>query len=588
MEAHAKSLAFIGNEGRIRIPFFQRGYVWEDKNWEDLISELLNFKRNHFLGSLILKQQKPVSGEPKEVLVIDGQQRLTTLSILLKAIHDLFSEELQEVTKTTIKTYLFFKKNQTDKNYILKLQHSHIDTLAYKKVIESSGLLHSLDSINKDSSKILRCYKFFVEYLQGVDEESRKQLFNELLDDNNKILVVIDLSDRDNEQAIFDTINSAGVRLSSADIIKNSLFQKALLLFENQDEVIELYETTWKQTFLIDDSTMQFWDSERTTGRLMRDNIEILLHSISVIDGFYDPDKHTLADLGDLYKAKIELISEASEIEKLIIEVCSYAKIYREHIATFDSTALLSFDDLLRRLLHILDTLQITTFHPFILFVLKNQQDESLRNKIFKQLERFVVRRLITNADTKGYNKICKEFIESLDSLEKKSIEKNDSELATGLKRIENKPAALLLFWVELYRRRNDAKFDVKELKYSYSLEHVMPQKWEQYWATIPPKIKADGTIMSQEEAIRDRYEKVYSIGNMTLLTTSLNSSLRNFEFSRKVEGEGRKKGIKQYASLSLTADDIVKPYDLGDKVWDEHKMAMRTDKLTSEILAIW
>ena len=120
MEAHAKSLAFIGNEGRIRIPFFQRGYVWEDKNWEDLISELLNFKRNHFLGSLILKQQKPVSGEPKEVLVIDGQQRLTTLSILLKAIHDLFSEELQEVTKTTIKTYLFFKKNQTDKNYILK------------------------------------------------------------------------------------------------------------------------------------------------------------------------------------------------------------------------------------------------------------------------------------------------------------------------------------------------------------------------------------------------------------------------------------------------------------------------------------
>lgn len=588
MEAHAKSLAFIGNEGRIRIPFFQRGYVWEDKNWEDLISELLNFKRNHFLGSLILKQQKPVSGEPKEVLVIDGQQRLTTLSILLKAIHDLFSEELQEVTKTTIKTYLFFKKNQTDKNYILKLQHSHIDTLAYKKVIESSDLLHSLDSVNNDSSKILRCYKFFIEYMQGIGEEIRKQLFNELLDDNNKILVVIDLSDRDNEQAIFDTINSAGVRLSSADIIKNSLFQKALLLFENQDKVIELYETTWRKMFLLDDSTMQFWDSERTTGRLMRDNIEILLHSISVIDGFYDPEKHTLADLGDLYKSKIENISDANEIKNLIIEICSYAKIYREHIATFDSTALLNFDDLLRRLLHILDTLQITTFHPFILFVLKNQQDENLRNTVFKQLERFVVRRLITNGDTKGYNKICKEFIESLDSLEKKSAEKNDSELATGLRRIENKPAALLLFWVELYRRSKDARFDVKELKYSYSLEHVMPQKWEQYWVTIAPKKKADGTIMSQEEATKDRYEKVYSIGNMTLLTTSLNSSLRNFEFSKKVEGEGRKKGIKQYASLSITADDIVNPYELGDKIWDEHKIAMRKEKLTLEILAIW
>ena len=54
MEAHAKSLTFIGNEGRITIPFFQRGYVWEEKNWEDLIAELLNFNRNHFLGSLIL------------------------------------------------------------------------------------------------------------------------------------------------------------------------------------------------------------------------------------------------------------------------------------------------------------------------------------------------------------------------------------------------------------------------------------------------------------------------------------------------------------------------------------------------------
>ena len=588
MEARAKSLTFIGNEGRIRIPFFQRGYVWEDKNWEDLISELLNFNQNHFLGSLILKQQRAGAGETKEVLVIDGQQRLTTLTILLKAIYDLFPRNVQEYTQATIKIYLFFKKNPTDRDYILKLQHSHIDTLAYKKVIETSDLLHSLDSINKDSSKILRCYKFFIQYLREFDEKILEQLFNQLLDVNNKILVVIDLYDQDNEQAIFDTINSAGVRLSSADIIKNSLFQRALLLFKNQDKVTELYEENWKQTFLLDDSTIQFWDSARTTGRLMRDNIEILLHSISVIDGFYDPDKHTLSNLGDLYKAKIEAISDAEEIEKLIGEVCSYAKIYREHIATFDSTALLNFNDSLRRLLHILDTLQITTFHPFILFVLKNQQSENIQNEVFKKLEQFVVRRLITNADTKGYNKMCKEFIESLDSLEKKYNEKNDSELATGLRRIENKSAALLLFWVELHRRSKDNKFSEKDLKYSYSLEHVMPQKWEQYWSTIPQKTKADGTIMSQEEAVKDRYEKVYSIGNMTLLTTSLNSSLRNFEFSRKVEGEGRKKGLRKYASLSITMDDIVEPYEDGDRVWDEHKIALRTDKLTSEILAIW
>ena len=74
----------------------------------------------------------------------------------------------------------------------------------------------------------------------------------------------------------------------------------------------------------------------------------------------------------------------------------------------------------------------------------------------------------------------------------------------------------------------------------------------------------------------------------MTLLTTSLNSSLRNFEFRRKVEGEGRKKGIKHYSSLSITSEDIVKPYDEGDIIWDEFKISARTKKLTQEVLSIW
>jgi len=588
MEAHAKSLSFIGNEGRIKIPFFQRGYVWDERNWDDLISELMDFKRNHFLGSLILKQLKAVSGEPKQVLVIDGQQRLTTLSILLKSIHDLFSDEFKERTKSSILMHLFFKKKHTDKNYILKLQHSHIDTVAYKRVVESNTIFAELSEICENSSKILRCYKFFVEYLKGVDEKIRGRLFNELLDEENKILVVIDLSEKDNEQAIFDTINSAGVRLSSGDIIKNSLFQKALLLIENQDQVVELYENSWKNTFMLDHQTVQFWDSERTTGRLMRDNIEILLHSISVIDGFYDPDKHTLSDLGDLYKEKIEAISESPKIESLIQEICEYALIYKENIANFDSSSLFSFEEPLRRLLQILDSLQITTFHPFVLFILKNEKLEKSREAIFRKLEKFVVRRLITNGDTKGYNKLCKEFISNIDNLTDKANERSDDAVSIGLKKIENRPAALLLFWIELRRRSLDQRFDLKELKYSYSLEHVMPQKWEEHWAGLPTKIREDGTLLSIEESSRDRNARVYEIGNMTLLTTSLNSSLKNFEFKRKVDGEGRKKGIKHYSSLSVTSEDIVGPYNSGDAVWDEFKISARTKKLTEEVLSIW
>ena len=110
-------------------------------------------------------------------------------------------------------------------------------------------------------------------------------MFNRLLDQENKILVIIDLSEKEDEQAIFDTINSAGVRLSSADIIKNALFQKALDLFDSVGDVETLYKDNWENVFSLDEDAINFWDTPRATGRLMRDNIEILLHSISVIKG---------------------------------------------------------------------------------------------------------------------------------------------------------------------------------------------------------------------------------------------------------------------------------------------------------------
>ena len=86
MKAEAMSLTFLGNEGLVRIPFFQRGYVWNIENWDDILTDLLDFNKSHFLGSLILKQLEKQTGKPKEVLVIDGQQRLTTLSVLVRTL----------------------------------------------------------------------------------------------------------------------------------------------------------------------------------------------------------------------------------------------------------------------------------------------------------------------------------------------------------------------------------------------------------------------------------------------------------------------------------------------------------------------
>lgn len=594
MEAREKELKFLATEGKVIIPFFQRTYVWENENWENLLEGLLSKPEGHFLGSIILKQLKTSSGEPKKLEVIDGQQRLTTLSILIKVLYDLFSDDLKKNSIGEIRQVLFSKISPTSRDYYIKIEHSQIDKEAYENVIkhkiDDDNDLINIEFINEKSHRIYQCYKYFYETLKEKSEREREELFNKILNSNNKMLVVIDLDEaKDDEQAIFDTLNTSGVRLTTAEIIKNALFQKVTIFSNNKNDTFELYKKTWEKTFLYDDDSIKFWETEKQTGRLKRDNLEILLHSIAIIKGFFDPDKNILSELSKLYKRKICEINSKKELEEFISEIITYANIYREKFPTFENSFLFSFNDINHRIFHILEVLEISTFHPFILFVFKKyQNDEANIKNILTLLEKFIIRRMIARQSTKNYNKNCKEFINNPQAINEKLQETTDDDVYKGLQSITNKNATLLLFWIELYRRSKDNKFDTKELKYTYSLEHIMPQKWEEYWNNIPEKYNPDGSKMTPEDAKKDRNDKIYWIGNMTLLRTSLNSALRNYEFEKKMNGEGQKKGIKAYADLSITKDDIVAPFEQGDKVWNEEKIISRTNKIWNEIKEIW
>lgn len=586
MKAEARSLTFLANEGSVKIPFFQRAYVWNKDNWEELISDLLESGKSHFLGSLILKQVVVPSGSTKQVLVIDGQQRLTTLSILLRNLYDSFDADTQEACKQDLETCLFYKKRASSRDLYVKIEHSKIDCKHFQSVIKKEVDPDSLE-LGVSDSNILKCYKFFADRIVSVDIDKRIALFDDLMDDDKKILVVIDLTDADDEQSIFDTINSAGMRLSSADIVKNVLFQKALDLF-NQDDVEILYKENWESVFSNDEQSITFWSTERLTGRLKRDNLEILLHSISVIEGIFDPEKHTLSDLSKIYKAYIGNLNKV-ELKKFIITIAEYAKLYRDKIPVFESSDLFGFTDYHRRLFHILSACEVSTFHPYILFLYRKFAGNDIElEKALKKLEVLVLRRSICNSETKNYNKLCKDFINDPSKLDKLFAETTDEDVKNSLLRISNKYAALLLFWVELYRRKNDNRYDRDELKYTYTLEHIMPQKWEEYWS-VEPVIGDDGNeITIWETAKQYRYKIIYSIGNMTLLKSSLNTSLRNYEFKRKVDGEGRKRGIKHYAELGITKLDIIAPYDLGIQTWNEVKIRERTKQISDDILKIW
>ena len=324
MEAFGQPLRFLCSEGILEIPFFQRAYVWNENNWNELLEDLLNHDGNHFLGSVILKHSKLRTGQAKKAMIIDGQQRITTLSILIKALYDCIEKKNSRITADA-NSALFYTELATDSDWHISLKPAHNDYKAYEEVVGyveddklQSPILDKLDQIvedeknNKTPNKILLCYKFFYEKLKLSAQNKILSLWASLFDEANKIMVVIDLEDEDNEQEIFDTINSSGIKLTSTDIIKNALYQRLIELTDNREMVTEYYKTTWEKTFELDEELLNYWNAEKTTGRLKRQNSELLLQAVSVITGIfnYDNKDHTFTKLPDLYKEHISNLNE--------------------------------------------------------------------------------------------------------------------------------------------------------------------------------------------------------------------------------------------------------------------------------------
>lgn len=601
MKAESKSLSFLKDIQTFEVPFFQRAYVWKKDNWEDLFNDLMRVNQGHFLGSLILKplESPGVFNPNTRVSVIDGQQRLTTLSILIKAIYDFFDDATKKNVFDSVKEKLFFKKDETSSTFFIKLKHSQVDKTDYNKVIGSieNDSISSIDpqelenvDYDDDNSahKILGCYKYFRERLDESELLSVKALFNCLVSPKNKMLVVIELDENDKEQQIFDTINSAGVRLTSTDIVKNALFQKVLDHEKNEEEVFSFYNSTWNKVFSVDEDALSYWSKKKAIGRMMRDNSEILLQSVAIIEKIFDPSQDTLNDIPDLYKRYIEKMS-LNEVKQFIHTIIDYAKIYQDKIPDLTKTTQYGFGDGVIRVTQILETLGFSTFNPYILYLFKRySNDEKTLLLRLGELEKFIMRRLIAGESPKNYNKNCVDFIQDEGRAGFMANMIAPENVLNGLSKMKNRDAALVLFWVELKRRYDSQKFDVKTLEYDYTLEHIMPQKWEEYW-TDEPVVDADGHLINDsKEAKRYRNQMIYSIGNMTLLSGKLNTAIRNKSFGVKIEGSPKRKGIRAYASLSITSQDIIADVFDEDRSWNEKEIYERQEKLFGEIEQIW
>lgn len=620
MQAKTESLRWLGEGKKLTIPFFQRNYVWEKKNWEELLYNFDNIDTvMPFIGSIIVKGVTKALG-PEEKIIIDGQQRLTTLTILAKAIYDCLSEETQKDSgiTTDIKNYLFYKNNTSDpfSKSIVRIEHSRIDSKYYEHIIRA-GLfadcpqIDDYEALDDEKSRIYGCYKFFRTVLKSRTEEQLHKLHDALFEDKNRVFVLIVLEYGDvNEQCIFDTINRAGEKLSAADIIKNNLFKGCLdscaEASVDRDDVCKLHDEKWAKLFYGDPDSMKLWEERRVFGNVTKSNHEFILYCVAMIkwgkNFVSDNKKNSIFNL--LEKVYIDNTKEYTyeQFEKLITEINTLGNIYRKYIIDFqksldnsESIPHLMFSNHVLRLLLILEKFGVQMFYPYVIKRINDCGEDLNCSELindFRILESFVVRRRLSGRGVNDYAEKCNKMLHGEDirnvlipEMTSEESDINDTMIKSWIKNIKNNETAkILLYCIELYRR-NDSRHDIKDLCYNYTLEHVMPIKWDKYWSGVPV-LDEQGNAMDEDnpDRISERTKAISNLGNMILLTSKLNSALNNREFSVKVNGDGKHSGYSAYGSLLLTKEVV----DIYPNQWNEVTIKNRCENLFKDIMNIW
>jgi len=564
--------SFYSNNLQYVVPFFQRAYVWNNDNWDILWEHinriadktLNNSKNEHFIGTLITKQRLSNAIGENKLDLIDGQQRLTTFSLLIKAIATKASgqDPYSKLKEKTNELVVF--ENSKGEKYI-RVEHSRND----KDYFEAIMLDKDLSLLTNKEHKILKCYRYFLIKLENQTDEQLDNLKTIIL--SNVPVISMLLAAGDDEQEIFDTINSLGVRLTTGELLKNFIFS---------DNIIKpLYETLWESVFEDDEEQILFWNKPKTSGRIVRANIEVLLYCYLIIQ------KKTAVELEKLFGEYKKWLFGKTSNEKVAFlkELKEYAAIYFNFPEGTELNEI-GFSQEEEKFFHIIEKLEITTVYPLILYIYKQVSDKNTRLQLVKIIESYLVRRNVCRLTTKNYNNLFIQIIGKLIDLKSITVDNlktvltgftedtnkfpSDLEFTTAFsdEAISNPNAREILFCISLYQIYNP-KNDVSKLSSSsYSTEHMLPQKWEENWG---------GKGMDDASKIQ-RNKKLKTLGNLTLVTKSLNSSMKNAGWDKK------KKALKEFSLLKITTDYI-------DNIeWDESKIDGRASDLASMALKIW
>jgi hypothetical protein len=635
------------------IPLFQRGYVWNLTNqiqplWEDLIDRaeaIAEFKSNadkvgnvgklralrkHFLGTVVVGSAKGGGAETIPTReVIDGQQRITTLQILLLAFRDVIKIVEDEALDYDLKQLTRNLGKYREKTHHLKVW----PTNAGRDVMQMLAELESFSGVCErfpvkgplrqqiDRPLMVQAYLFFYtmliaqvkglryDDLENAEKDNERtiahavirsiekdnivwlpgddkpyvveiaHLLHETLRDGFQIMS-LELEDEDDPQIIFETLNARGAPLQPSDLVRNFLFLQATRKGEAVDE---LYENYWKS---FDDKPdgagvkgAKFWRQEERQGRLKSVRLDLLLyHYVSLRKCEEIKVSHVFQEFKDWW----ESIARDTDIElKRIALLAKYFEVFLLPNQT-------SRFDLFCRRMRLFDT---STLTPLVFYFLEhNAPDSADMVQILNDLESYIVRRLVCGLTTKGYNRIFTSRI--LAELAKKGLHDanslrvellalsgdsqrwpDDGEFEQGwcyrpiYQGKNTSKVRAILEALELGKRTS--KQEYLPLPDGLTVEHVMPQKWQTHWP-----ISIDSA-----EAIANRTRLLHSIGNLTLVTGGFNSSLSNEPFKVK---------RPEIVTTSLLMINTYFQKFSNEDTWEENNITDRASDLFPLAKSIW
>jgi len=591
MHAEDRTLSVIFETSvRLMVPLFQRPYVWnKDDNWEPLW-EALNTAlerrlveqkpRPHFLGAIVLDQLDTFTGEVGARQVIDGQQRLTTLQMMIAAVRDLLAsmgeENYQEAFKRLTENFV---PSQKDPGSVFKVWPTNEDRPHFRNVM-SAGSLETLAATYeaKPSAKTFGhlmpdCYVYyyrqFEAILSGAEGDELSNILAGLFDAirQDLVLVVVDLDRDDDPQLIFETLNALGTPLLPSDLFKNFLFHQA----NQQGEDVEaLHQQYWKPF----DEGSDYWRAEVRQGRLKWHRIDLFLaHYLTLLKQEVVSMTHLFGEFRD------HCLSNGVQARTQLENLRTYGDVFQK----FESYEANSREGVFFRRLAALDTSMVL---PVLLEVFCQPKSNEDRLRFIELLESYLVRRAVCCLTYKNYNRLFVDLLKRLNQTEfsseelRKFLLEREGESAEWptneavTKAFEEYPvynwlkrARVRMILEAVEQELRDAKSEKITIDEKLTIEHVMPQEWYKNW---PLPENADG---EQEEF---RNHMIHTFGNLSLVTSKLNPSLSNAAWPEK------RNALSEHSALVMNR--LLQQHD----EWNEKLILLRSKQMLQVALKLW